>query len=172
MDRAQVNQAGVGNGRYRPGLISADNAEPALQEGRLQGKYPSSASSSDRSRRSISSASACATDCSKRSAIAFHGCFPPARAWRRNVRADYRPRSSGVPMDRMPALFVGHGSPMNTLETNGYTEAWRALGSSFPAHARSSSSRLIGTSARPLSPRCRSRGRSTTSRLPEGAVRV
>ena len=29
---------------------------------------------------------------------------------------------------RMPAVFLGHGSPMNTLETNRYTEAWRALG--------------------------------------------
>ena len=35
-------------------------------------------------------------------------------------------------MDRMPALFVGHGSPMNTLETNGYTEAWRAFGRHLP----------------------------------------
>jgi 4,5-DOPA dioxygenase extradiol len=32
----------------------------------------------------------------------------------------------------MPALFVGHGSPMNTLETNGYTEAWRAMGRALP----------------------------------------
>src|SRR5262245_14788530 len=32
----------------------------------------------------------------------------------------------------MPAVFVGHGSPMNALETNGYTEAWRRLGSSVP----------------------------------------
>ena len=31
-------------------------------------------------------------------------------------------------MTRMPALFIGHGSPMNTLEKNGFTEAWRALG--------------------------------------------
>jgi 4,5-DOPA dioxygenase extradiol len=31
-------------------------------------------------------------------------------------------------MARMPALFIGHGSPMNTLELNGYTEAWRAFG--------------------------------------------
>ncbi len=29
---------------------------------------------------------------------------------------------------RMPAIFVGHGSPMNTLENNRYTEAWRQLG--------------------------------------------
>ena len=35
-------------------------------------------------------------------------------------------------MDRMPALFIGHGSPMNTLETNGYTEAWRAFGRQLP----------------------------------------
>jgi 4,5-DOPA dioxygenase extradiol len=28
----------------------------------------------------------------------------------------------------MPALFVGHGSPMNTLESNRYTQAWCELG--------------------------------------------
>jgi len=32
--------------------------------------------------------------------------------------------------DLMPAAFVGHGSPMNALEHNGYTAAWRALGAS------------------------------------------
>jgi 4,5-DOPA dioxygenase extradiol len=32
----------------------------------------------------------------------------------------------------MPAAFLGHGSPMNALEQNGYTEAWRNLGSSIP----------------------------------------
>lgn len=32
----------------------------------------------------------------------------------------------------MPALFIGHGSPMNALERNAYTEAWRALGASLP----------------------------------------
>ena len=32
----------------------------------------------------------------------------------------------------MPALFIGHGSPMNTLERNGFTEAWRELGRSLP----------------------------------------
>lgn len=33
---------------------------------------------------------------------------------------------------RMPALFIGHGSPMNTLELNGFTRAWRALGEALP----------------------------------------
>ena len=35
-------------------------------------------------------------------------------------------------MTRMPALFIGHGSPMNTLESNGYTHAWRAIGDRLP----------------------------------------
>ena len=33
---------------------------------------------------------------------------------------------------RMPAVFFGHGSPMNAVETNRYTEAWRAFGESIP----------------------------------------
>ena len=35
-------------------------------------------------------------------------------------------------MTRMPALFIGHGSPMNTLESNGFTDAWRSLGRQLP----------------------------------------
>jgi 4,5-DOPA dioxygenase extradiol len=31
-----------------------------------------------------------------------------------------------------PTLFVGHGSPMNTLEQNGFTDAWRAFGQHLP----------------------------------------
>jgi 4,5-DOPA dioxygenase extradiol len=34
---------------------------------------------------------------------------------------------------RMPVVFFGHGSPMNTLDRNQYTEAWRRLGESIPA---------------------------------------
>lgn len=34
--------------------------------------------------------------------------------------------------NRMPALFIGHGSPMNTLEQNGFTGAWQALGRKLP----------------------------------------
>lgn len=33
---------------------------------------------------------------------------------------------------RMPALFLGHGSPMNVLEENVYTETWRKLGETLP----------------------------------------
>lgn len=32
----------------------------------------------------------------------------------------------------MPAVFIGHGSPMNVLARNRYTEAWRNIGSSMP----------------------------------------
>jgi 4,5-DOPA dioxygenase extradiol len=32
----------------------------------------------------------------------------------------------------MPAVFFGHGSPMNALEHNRYTEAWRRFGASVP----------------------------------------
>jgi 4,5-DOPA dioxygenase extradiol len=33
--------------------------------------------------------------------------------------------------ERLPALFVGHGNPMNALADNPYTEAWRELGASL-----------------------------------------
>lgn len=32
----------------------------------------------------------------------------------------------------MPAVFIGHGSPMNALESNRYTAAWRSFGQSVP----------------------------------------
>ena len=32
----------------------------------------------------------------------------------------------------MPAVFLGHGSPMNALDHNRYTEAWREFGGSVP----------------------------------------
>ena len=32
----------------------------------------------------------------------------------------------------MPAVFFGHGSPMNALETNQYTEAWSDFGAAVP----------------------------------------
>ena len=35
-------------------------------------------------------------------------------------------------LSRMPLVFFGHGSPMNALERNRYTEAWRHIGESVP----------------------------------------
>lgn len=35
-------------------------------------------------------------------------------------------------MERMPALFVGHGSPMNAIEENIFVEQWKALGRKIP----------------------------------------
>jgi len=32
----------------------------------------------------------------------------------------------------MPAVFFGHGSPMNALDRNRYTEAWRSFGAAVP----------------------------------------
>lgn len=34
-------------------------------------------------------------------------------------------------MSSLPAVFIGHGSPMNTLETNRHTTAWREFGASI-----------------------------------------
>src|ERR1700755_1347498 len=34
--------------------------------------------------------------------------------------------------DRMPAAFIGHGNPMNALEVNRYTTAWKAFGEAVP----------------------------------------
>jgi len=35
-------------------------------------------------------------------------------------------------MTRMPALFVGHGSPMNAIEDNLYTRTWRSMAERIP----------------------------------------
>jgi len=36
-------------------------------------------------------------------------------------------------MNRMPVLFVGHGSPMNAIEDNEFSRAWTAEGKALPA---------------------------------------
>lgn len=35
-------------------------------------------------------------------------------------------------LTRMPALFLGHGSPMNVLDDNDYTRVWQQLGETLP----------------------------------------
>ena len=33
---------------------------------------------------------------------------------------------------KMPAVFIGHGSPMNAIEENEFVHNWRMLGEQFP----------------------------------------
>lgn len=35
-------------------------------------------------------------------------------------------------MQKMPVLFVGHGSPMNAIENNRFSEEWKVLGKKLP----------------------------------------
>ena len=35
-------------------------------------------------------------------------------------------------MATLPAIFFGHGNPMNTLASNGYTQAWQRIGEQTP----------------------------------------
>jgi len=32
----------------------------------------------------------------------------------------------------MPAIFLGHGNPMNALAHNSWTDAWAAIGKDIP----------------------------------------
>jgi 4,5-DOPA dioxygenase extradiol len=59
---------------------------------------------------------------------------------------------------RMPALFVGHGNPMNAIEDNYYSRAWRAMGERLPtphailcvsAHWMTRGTTLVHIGARP-----------------------
>ena len=34
--------------------------------------------------------------------------------------------------EKMPVLFVGHGSPMNAIEDNEFAAGWRAIGKELP----------------------------------------
>src|SRR4051812_49137775 len=51
--------------------------------------------------------------------------LPPTREGARRQGMETTP-------PRMPAAFLGHGSPMNALESTRYTAAWRAFGASVP----------------------------------------
>ena len=37
-----------------------------------------------------------------------------------------------TPTPRLPALFVGHGNPMNAIEDNSYSRAWAEIGAGLP----------------------------------------
>lgn len=41
-------------------------------------------------------------------------------------------RDRFAPSDRMPVVFLGHGSPMNAIEDTAFSRAWTRLGQSLP----------------------------------------
>ena len=62
------------------------------------------------------------------------------------------------PSDRMPLVFLGHGSPMNAIEDTRYSREWSELGSSLPrprailvvsAHWMTRGTTLVDVSAMP-----------------------
>src|SRR5690606_22041956 len=61
--------------------------------------------------------------CTRRPSIRRAPCTAPRPTSRRTTT------SMGA---RLPALFLGHGNPMNALADNAWTRGWRALGKSLP----------------------------------------
>ncbi len=62
------------------------------------------------------------------------------------------------PSDRMPLVFLGHGSPMNAIEDSAYSRAWTKLGKTLPrpkailvvsAHWMTRGTTLVDVSAMP-----------------------
>ena len=59
--------------------------------------------------------------------------LPTPGAWQRyGIMATDVHATQECDMASMPAAFIGHGNPMNALEHNRYTEAWRAFGAGVP----------------------------------------
>ncbi|OWU85184.1 dioxygenase [Oceanicola sp. 22II-s10i] len=67
-------------------------------------------------------------------------------------------RARLAPSDRMPLVFLGHGSPMNAIEDTAFSRAWSDLGKSLPrpkailvvsAHWMTRGTTLVDVSAMP-----------------------
>ncbi|MBU3259536.1 4,5-DOPA dioxygenase extradiol [Roseovarius sp. PS-C2] len=67
-------------------------------------------------------------------------------------------RDKFAPTDRMPVVFLGHGSPMNAIEDTAFSRAWTELGQSLPrpkailvvsAHWMTRGTTLVDVSAMP-----------------------
>lgn len=43
-----------------------------------------------------------------------------------------KPLTNFKPGDALPVMFVGHGNPMNAIETNEYHKTWQQIGSALP----------------------------------------
>jgi 4,5-DOPA dioxygenase extradiol len=54
--------------------------------------------------------------------------------------------------ERMPALFIGHGNPMNSLLVNPYTQRWASIGATLPKPKAILRCRPTGTSKTQPSP--------------------
>ena len=67
---------------------------------------------------------------------------------------------------------IGHGSPMNTLEHNRFTDAWRGFGGAIVGRGHSSWCPPTGTRTQLPSPRCRTADDPRLLRLPRRAVRI
>src|ERR1700712_131661 len=64
---------------------------------------------------------------SRAAPTAPHG--PGATARARVHDRDSDPQTRSVPMaELLPALFFGHGNPMNALLSNSYTAGWQRIG--------------------------------------------
>jgi 4,5-DOPA dioxygenase extradiol len=48
------------------------------------------------------------------------------------TKAVKSPKDSAGKSRRMPAMFVGHGSPMNAIEDNEFSRRWQQIGKSLP----------------------------------------
>src|SRR5689334_12634579 len=51
--------------------------------------------------------------------------------WSPHPGSSDAPRGSVSTNLRMPAIFVGHGNPMNALARNAFTESWSAVGAAI-----------------------------------------
>ncbi|MFT5513030.1 MAG: 4,5-DOPA dioxygenase extradiol [Bacteroidia bacterium] len=48
------------------------------------------------------------------------------------LKALHHITSSFETTDKMPALFIGHGSPMNAIEENTFSKEWKSIGKTLP----------------------------------------
>ena len=65
--------------------------------------------------------------------------------------------------EKMPVLFVGHGSPMNAIEDNEFSRAWAEVGRALPAPRAILCVSAHWETPGPRSPQWNGRAPSTTS---------
>jgi len=58
--------------------------------------------------------------------------FPASTENRMELMGTTEGANGSVTADPMPVLFVGHGSPMNAIEVNEFSNGWAAIGKALP----------------------------------------